>query len=273
MFVTSADGTQIFAEARGDPSKPAIVFIHGFGLGAMAFNEIFDDPLWILQVYMVRYDWRGHGRSGKPTDSAAWVSQRLAEDFDAVVQSFNLNRPFVLGWSLGATHIADVLSIHPPDYISGIIYDAPIPYMAALANITSPAIAALIPSLFETVNVIEFQAAYINFINLCHPALDWNFYLACLGDGVVQPRAVTELLSTRTQNSTGFLQAGTSGALPLLAIFGANDKVNVKQGVLDAITGWERLTVVDLENAEHFTWISQPVLFRETVLQWIAENV
>jgi hypothetical protein len=52
-FVTSADRTKIFSEARGDPLKPAIVFIHGFGLGAIAFNEIFDDPLWLLQVYMV----------------------------------------------------------------------------------------------------------------------------------------------------------------------------------------------------------------------------
>jgi hypothetical protein len=83
----------------------------------MAFNEIFDDPLWLLQVYMVneklldsmqspslisntqvRYDTRGHGRSDKPNNAAAWVSQRLAEDFDAVVQSYSLNKPFVLGW-------------------------------------------------------------------------------------------------------------------------------------------------------------------------------
>jgi hypothetical protein len=52
-FVTSADGTKIFAEARGDPSNPAIVFIHGFGIGAMAFNNIFNDPLWLNRVYLV----------------------------------------------------------------------------------------------------------------------------------------------------------------------------------------------------------------------------
>ncbi|KAF7344679.1 putative oxidoreductase ephD [Mycena venus] len=255
-FVTSADGTKIFAEARGNPLKPAIVFIHGFGLGAMAFNEIFDDPLWLLQVYLVRYDTRGHGRSDKPTNAAAWVSQRLAEDFDAVRLILRISYPST-----------------PPNYISGIIYDAAVPYMASIFNVGSPAAVATVPGLTTTTNVTQFQAAYIQFINLCHPALEWNFYLACLGDGVVQPRADAQFLFTRTQNSTGLLEAGTSGALPLLAIFGGNDKVVLKQASLDAIAGWKRLNVTTLANAEHFTWIGQQVLFRTTVLDWITLNV
>ncbi|KAJ7303569.1 Alpha/Beta hydrolase protein [Mycena albidolilacea] len=269
-FVTSADGTKIFAEARGDPSNPAIVFIHGFGIGAMAFNDIFNDPLWLNRVYLVRYDTRGHGRSDKPTNAAAWVSQRLAQDFDAVVQSYNLIKPFVLGWSFGAAHIADILSFHHPSYISGAIYDAGVPYLAALPNVGSPAGFTVVPGLNQTTNVTQFQTSYIDFINLCHPALEWNFYLGCLGDGMVQPRAVLDLSFTRTQNSTGLLQAGTSGALPLLAIFGGNDKVVLKQGILNAIAGWQNLTVVTLLGAEHFTWISRPVLFRATVLNWIG---
>ncbi|KAF7335096.1 putative oxidoreductase ephD [Mycena venus] len=244
-FVTSADGTKIFAEARGNSSKPVIVFIHGFGIGAMAFNEIFDDPVWLDQAYLVRYDTRGHGRSDKPTTAAAWMSQRLAEDFDAVVQSYSLIKPFVLGWSIGGTHIADILSFHPPNYISGIIYDAAVPDMASLFNVSTPAADALQPGLLTTTNVTQFQATYIEFINLCHPALEWNFYLACLGDGVVQPRAATALLFSRTQNSTA---------------------------VLDVIAGWQRLNVTTLPGAEHFTWISRPVLFRATVLQWISQN-
>lgn len=49
-------------------------------------------------VVKVRYDTRGHGRSGKPEDAAAWESKRLAEDFDAVVRGFGLSRPFVACW-------------------------------------------------------------------------------------------------------------------------------------------------------------------------------
>ncbi|KAJ6484094.1 Alpha/Beta hydrolase protein [Mycena sanguinolenta] len=267
-FVTSADGTQIFAEARGNPLKPAVVFIHGFGLGAMAFDEIFDDPLT-----QVRYDTRGHGRSDKPTVAAAWVSQRLAEDFDAVVQSYTLIKPFVLAWSIGGTHVADILSFHPANYVSGIIFDAAVPYTDVLFNVTTPAAQALVPGLLQTTNVTQFQVGYIDFINLCHPALDWDFYLACLGDGVVQPRAAAELIVARTQNSTGLLQAGTTEGLPLLTIFGGADQLIIQQAVLDALAGWQNLTVVTLPGAEHFTWISRPVLFRAAVLNWINQIV
>ncbi|KAJ6449583.1 Alpha/Beta hydrolase protein [Mycena sanguinolenta] len=255
-LLTSADGTKIFAEARGDPSKPAIVFIHGFGFGAMAFNDIFNDPIWLNRVYLVRYDTRGHGRSDKPINAAAWVSQRLAEDFDAVVQSYNLIKPFVLGWSIGGAHIADILSFHPPSYISGAIYDAGVPYLAALPNIGSPAGFALVAGQNQTTNVTQFQSSFIDFINLCHPALEWNFYLGCQGDGMVQPRGILNLSFTRTQNST--------------AIFGGGDKVVLKEGILDVIAGWQDLTVVTLPGAEHLTWISRPALFREKVLNWIG---
>ncbi|KAF8157357.1 Alpha/Beta hydrolase protein [Mycena galopus ATCC 62051] len=204
--------------------------------------------------------------------AAAWVSQPLAEDFDAVVQSYTLNKPFVLGWSIGGTHIGDILSFHPPSYISGIIYDAAVPDTTSLFNVAMPAAAALVPGLVQTTNVTQFQVGYIDFINLCHPALEWNFYLACLGDGVVQPRAATELILSRTQNSTGLLQAGTSEGLPLLAIFGTDDKIVIKQAVLDVLAGWQNLTVVTLPGAEHFTWISRPVLFRAAVLNWINPN-
>ncbi|KAK7045135.1 putative oxidoreductase ephD [Favolaschia claudopus] len=214
-FVTSQDGTRIFAEARGDASKPPVVFIHGFGLGATAFDEIFNDPIWVSQVYMIRYDTRGHGRSDKPTDAASWASERLAQDFDAVAQSYQLSR----------THIADILSFHPADYLSGIIYDAAIPDMADLLTVSSPR------------------------------------------------RLATQFVLNRTQSATGLLNAGRSGQLSLLAIFGEEDKLVQKQPALDVIKGWKKLTVATLPKAEHFTWISQPVLFRTTVLQWISEQL
>ncbi|KAK6992929.1 putative oxidoreductase ephD [Favolaschia claudopus] len=268
-FVTSTDGTKIFADARGDPSKPAVVFIHGFGVGAMAFNNVFDDPLWLSQVFMVRYDTRGHGRSDKPTDTPSWESRRLAEDFDAVVQSYGLERPFILAWSNGATHIVDILTIHPRSYLSGIIYDAAVPSTADLAAVLSPEIAAITPGLTVLDNVTDFQTTFIGFINLCHPALEWNFYLACLGDGIVQPRVVTEFLLNRTQSTEGLLRAGKEEGLPLLALFGGEDKILLKQPVLDAIDGWKDLNVVTIPGAEHFTFVSAPDVFRDTVLQWV----
>ncbi|KAK7021487.1 putative oxidoreductase ephD [Favolaschia claudopus] len=267
-FVISADGTKTFVETRGASSKPAIVFLHGFGLGAMAFNAIFEDPDWLSQVFMVRYDTRGHGRSDKPTDAAAWESRRLAQDFDAVVQSCELNRPFILAWSNGVSKLPTSLI----SYVSGVIYVAPVPNTAVLASVLSPAILSLPSGLLTLNDVAYFQKTYIAFINLCHPGLEWNFYLACLGDGVVQPRVVTEFLINRTQSTDGISRAG-AGGLPFLAIFGGDDRIVLRQPVLDTIEGWKNLKVLDIPKAEHFVWVSQPDVFRKQILEWVEGNV
>ncbi|KAJ7235079.1 Alpha/Beta hydrolase protein [Mycena haematopus] len=271
QLLKSADGTDIYAEAVGDSSKPALVFIHGFSMSSMAFNAIFADPKWIANAYLVRYDVRGHGRSGKPTDEASWESKRLAEDFDAVVQAFKLHKPFVLGWSLGATFITDVLSFNPATCISGVIYVSALPYMGpTLARVGSPACLVTLPPLIQTADVDQYQAAAIAFADLTHDALPYDFYLACLGNSLVQPRGVTVRLLGRTQDESGLLKAGREAGLPLLVVHGEKDRIIVRQGVLDAIEGWKNLTVVDIKDAEHFVWLSQPDNFRSAVLSWIA---
>ncbi|KAJ6632466.1 Alpha/Beta hydrolase protein [Mycena sp. CBHHK59/15] len=272
-LVKSADGTSIYAEAVGDPSKPAVVFIHGFSMSAMAFDAIFSDPEWIARVYVVgavRYDVRGHGRSDKPVDEAAWESQRLAEDFDAVVDAFKLNKPFVLGWSLGATFITDVLSFKPPGYLSGIIYTAALPYMGpALAKVGSPACLACLPPLTQTADVDAYQAAAIAFVELVHTALPYTLYLACLGNSMVQRREVTVRLLSRTQDPAGLLAAGRDAGLPLLVVHAAKDRIIVREETLSAVEGWKNMKAVVIDDAEHFIWLDQPKAFRKQVLEWI----
>ncbi|KAJ7896286.1 Alpha/Beta hydrolase protein [Mycena olivaceomarginata] len=255
-LLKSADGTEIYAEAVGDASKPAVVFIHGFSMSSMAFNAIFADPQWISKVYLVRYDVRGHGRSGKPSDVAAWESKRLAEDFDAVVEAFKLDKPFVLGWSLGATFITDVLTFKPPTHISGIIYVAALPYMGpTLAQVGSPACLGTLAPLLQTADVDAYQAAAIAFAELTHDSLPHDFYLACLGNSLVQPRGITGLVLGRTQDESGLLKAGREAGLPMLSVHGAKDRIIVREAVLNAVEGWKKLTVVDIADAEHFVWL------------------
>lgn len=94
----SADGTKVFSEAAGDPSNPALVFIHGLGLCGIAFDAQFEDPRLNESLYLVRYDMRGHGQSGMPLEAAAYESARHAEDFKAVCEGFGLVKPSVLVW-------------------------------------------------------------------------------------------------------------------------------------------------------------------------------
>lgn len=97
-ILTSPDGTEIWAEEAGDRTKPAVVFIHGLACTALAFNAQFADEELLRGAHLVRYEMRGHGRSGKPEDIGAYASIRHAEDFRTVCEAFGLVKPVVLGW-------------------------------------------------------------------------------------------------------------------------------------------------------------------------------
>ena len=115
-YLTSPDGTVIYADAIGNPSKPHIVFVHGLSLSGAVFDNVFTDTRYHSEFYMVstvpryiflqavilflqvRYDMRGHGRSGKPEADEGYLSQRYAEDYQAVSQAFHLKRPVFVGW-------------------------------------------------------------------------------------------------------------------------------------------------------------------------------
>lgn len=52
--VISTDGTEIYAEAVGNPTKPHIVFVLGFSLCAAVFDRIFLDAEFQESYYLVR---------------------------------------------------------------------------------------------------------------------------------------------------------------------------------------------------------------------------
>lgn len=118
-IVVSKDGTSIWAEAVGTPSKPAVIFIHGFSCTGAAFDKQFCDPEMLSNLYMVRfpyprygllslltltlarkirYEVRGHGRSDQPLAAESYESIHHAEDFKGVCDAFNVIKPFIAGW-------------------------------------------------------------------------------------------------------------------------------------------------------------------------------
>jgi hypothetical protein len=48
--------------------------------------------------FQVRYDMRGHGRSGKPSEMEGYASKLYADDFAAVCAAFEVKRPVVVPW-------------------------------------------------------------------------------------------------------------------------------------------------------------------------------
>ncbi|KAF8340196.1 Alpha/Beta hydrolase protein [Amanita rubescens] len=261
-YVGSADGTRIYAEAVGDPAKPPIMFIHGGSLSSIIFDSIFNDAKWTDELYLIRYDVRGHGRSDMPTDDASWVSSRLAEDFDAVIQRFNVVRPYVVGWSIGATHFVDILSLHPPSYLAGIInINGPPFFGPSFPRFITPAIGEVISHLRQPSDVDAYQKWALRFIDLCADDMPYHLRQICLGDVMVRRGP--------PQDGSGLLAAIRDFGLPMLLVLGENDKITNVEELAKYVQEWKSCTMVKLSGADHTPWIKHPDLFRETVLNWI----
>ncbi|KAF8885175.1 Alpha/Beta hydrolase protein [Infundibulicybe gibba] len=275
--LTSADGTRIYAEAVGrapGPGIPTIVFIHGLLITSIVFDAIFTDDAWTHNAYLVRYDMRGQGRSGQPRDGAGWESERFAEDFDAVVNAFKLDKPFVAVGNHPAAIITDILSFRPPEYLSGIIYITPVPYTGPIAQeIASPAALDSIARMSKPASLPDFQSAVQTFVSLSsgiNHTFPFGLYQMCLGNAIVQPVEAIGRLMSRTQDETGLLRAGREGRLRLLFLYGTQDVATGHGPVFDAIAGWVRLDTRAMKTG-HTPWLEEPSEFRETILQWIRK--
>ncbi|KAF8066916.1 alpha/beta-hydrolase [Lyophyllum atratum] len=224
--VQSKDGTNIYAEACGDHSKPAVVFVHGLACASTAFDRIFSLPEFQKNLYLVRYDARGHARSDGPTTEEAYESGRYAEDFDAVCKAFDLDKPFYAGWSLAGSIAADICANNLP--VKGIIWLGALPYMGDVMGIVAtPLVLSFLPGIMAPESPAHALKTRIEFCRTLVPAallpkVPFADMTAWVGAAThLSPECATLLLG-RKQDPSRLLEEAAKG-LPLCIIHGAED--------------------------------------------------
>lgn len=117
-FFDSA-GVPIRYVERG--SGAAIVLAHSY-TGTFESQFVvsgFADAL-ARQYHVVGFDLRGHGQSGKPHDPARY-GREMALDIVRLLDHIGVGRAHILGYSLGAHIVAQLLTLHPERFISAIL--------------------------------------------------------------------------------------------------------------------------------------------------------
>lgn len=113
-------GVPLNVVTAGDPDNPGILFIHGFSHSSLAFARQFESHL-AKDFYLVSFDMRGHGLSGKPWDhEAVGPSKVWADDVAAVIEATGLENPVLVGWSYGGFVVADYIRHYGDDAIAGV---------------------------------------------------------------------------------------------------------------------------------------------------------
>ena len=108
--------------AVGPDRHEPILLIHGFA-SSHAVNWVF--PQWVKTLtgagrQVILYDVRGHGRSEKLYDPAAYTIDVLAADALALIDHLEIEKPDVMGYSMGA-RIGAFLQRGAPDRVRSLV--------------------------------------------------------------------------------------------------------------------------------------------------------
>jgi len=112
-------GLNIHYYRTGNADKSALVVAHGFGDNGLCWRRVANDLQHHFDVIMI--DARNHGQSGTaPANRTA-----IIDDLASVIIALNLDKPALLGHSMGASTVAGVAAQYP-HLISKIILEDPL---------------------------------------------------------------------------------------------------------------------------------------------------
>jgi pimeloyl-ACP methyl ester carboxylesterase len=121
--IPTSDGLILAGYESGNPQGPEILFIHGFSQCSLAWEKQFSSKTLAGEFRLVAFDIRGHGASEKPTDLSRYADDmQFADDVRCVMETFNLKRPVLVGWSYAGRIVNDYVTAHGTRRIAGINY-------------------------------------------------------------------------------------------------------------------------------------------------------
>ncbi len=98
---------------------PAIVLLHGgtSNLESWTTRGVVDNLAKDFRV--IAFDARGHGKSDSPHDPAAYGRQQ-ALDVVRILDALQIGRAHIVGFSLGSSTVAQLLTLHPERFLTAV---------------------------------------------------------------------------------------------------------------------------------------------------------
>lgn len=127
------DGVSIVYEdlGYGEP----LVLLHGVTESHESWHEAgYVEQFLQRERRLILVDCRGHGRSGKPHDPAAYSGRRRAADILAVLDHAGIRRAALVGHSMGGV-IALATAVYHPDRVSALIVNGAHPFAEDLTSL------------------------------------------------------------------------------------------------------------------------------------------
>jgi non-heme chloroperoxidase len=203
--VAGGGGVGLHVVEAGNPGGRPVLFIHGISQCSLAWSRQLDSEL-ARDHRLVAMDLRGHGLSDKPRD--AYGDSRLwADDVRAVINTLNLDRPVLSGWSYGSLVFLDYIRHYGEDHIGGLHFVGGISKLGsdAAMSVIKPAFLNFVPGLFAT-DVEESVRTLESFLQTCFSqALSASDLYLMLGYNASVPPHIRQALLSRVIDNDDLL--------------------------------------------------------------------
>lgn len=109
-YVTTPDGAELWCQVEGD-GEHAVVLADGLGCDGFIWKYL--QPHLAEKYRVVRFHYRGHGKSGLPRDPTRISIAHLADDLAQIMEVLEVPRAAVFGHSMGVQVTFEFHRRHP----------------------------------------------------------------------------------------------------------------------------------------------------------------
>jgi pimeloyl-ACP methyl ester carboxylesterase len=265
--VTTPDGVTLAVQESGNPSGPAIVFIHGLLGSHLNWDNQVNAPE--LQRYrMITYDLRGHGLSGKPENAQAYAEgRRWADDLAVVMQAAKVTRPMLVGWSLGGAVISNYLARYGDSQIGGAVY------VDGVIELKPEQIVAH-PQVYQDLNAPDLKThldTVREFLGLCfHTQPDRNTFERLFANAAMASWDMQRAVQSMDVDAVKALGGAT---VPVLLLYGAQDAlVQTKPAIARAKQLNPRATSIVYANSGHAPFLEEAARFNRDLAGFVDSS-
>ena len=105
----------------GRPGLVPAIALHGFALNAHSWDEV--APALSRRLRVLAFDQRGHGLSDRAPEMAGYSRDHMVADIEGIVVALGLERPVLIGHSMGGMNALTYAGRHPDDVRALILVD------------------------------------------------------------------------------------------------------------------------------------------------------
>lgn len=241
MPTFNCNGCTLHYEVHGKGMP--IILLHGL---TVSFAGNYAPWGWIEKLnaigfQVIGFDFKGHGKSGKPTDPNAYGTKTLAEDVLALLDHLKINKASFIGFSLGSIVTLHLLHAFPARCNASVL----IATGDGLVGKEPYTAATVLPQIGDALDYPEFPKHLPG-----HIAAYWQFATDVGGDRKSAAAASRGIYPSLSIKNTANIKN------PILVVSGDCDPV-LGQGPLMA-ESFPRGHYIEIKGADHFELSAHP---------------